>query len=214
MKLLSIFVGRPQKVTFKGNEVETGIFKEKIEGSVKVKTLNIEGDEQADLRVHGGVNKAVYAYPFQHYKFWENERPDLSFEAGKFGENLSIEGLDEKTVFVGNEYKIGSVIFKVTAPRMPCHKLGIKMEDPRFVKDFMQARLSGFYFSVKQEGIIEAGNSIELLKEGENELTIDETFLAYHSERNNKQLLHKTISTPDLPEDWIEFFKKRYDALA
>ena len=126
MELLSVFVGQPREVTYRGKPVLTGIFKEKVDGPVRVGKLNLEGDRQADLRVHGGVDKAVYAYPVEHYQYWREARPDLEFGSGMFGENLSLSGVDEKTVNIGDTFRIGSAEFQVSVPRMPCFKLGIK----------------------------------------------------------------------------------------
>ncbi|MEO1050982.1 MAG: MOSC domain-containing protein [Bacteroidota bacterium] len=211
MKLDSIFVGKPRQVENQGKMVTTGIFKEKITGPVGVTKLNVEGDQQADLKVHGGVEKAVYAYPSEHYQFWKEKRPNLAFGPGRFGENLSITGLSEKDVCIGDTYKIGSVVFMVKSPRMPCFKLGIKMNDPRFVKDFMDANLTGFYFCVLEEGEIEAGNRIEKIDEDGHGLTVDETARLYALDKDNNALLRKAASSPSLPTDWVEFYQKRLD---
>lgn len=212
MKLLSIYVGNIKTVNYQGREITTGIYKNLVEGAVKVKKLSLEGDKQADLSVHGGKDKAVYAYPSEHYEFWKNKRPDLSFEAGKFGENLSITGLNELEVYVGDTYKIGSAVFKVTSPRLPCFKLGIKMDNPNFIKDFLEAKLTGFYFSVEEEGIIEAGDEIIQLSQDEHKLSIDEMTRLYSEDRFNTPLLEKAVNTPSLSQDWVDFFQKRLGA--
>ena len=214
MKLQSIFVGLPRTVSHQGKEVSTGIFKEEIKGVVKVNQLNIEGDQQADLTVHGGINKAVYVYAAEHYDFWKKERSDLVFSPGVFGENLSVTGLDkEDEVFIGDEFKIGTTIFAVTSPRLPCFKLGIKMNDNKFVKDFMQAERTGFYFKVLTEGQIQPGNSIEQLSSDPNKLSVRDIVRLYGVEKNNKSLLEKAVNTSALPEDWREFFQKKLEKL-
>ena len=213
MKLLSIHVGRSKTVVYQGKEISTGIFKEEIKGQVKVNKLNLEGDQQADLSVHGGVDKAVYVYPFEHYAFWQKERSDLAFSAGIFGENLSITGLDETQVCIGDVFKIGTAVFSVTIPRLPCFKLGIKMNDKTFVKDFLQAERTGFYFKVQTEGIIQANDSIEKISTDSNQLSVREVFRLYYVEKDNSTLLKKAIHTQSLPDDWKEFFQKKLEKL-
>ena len=208
MKLNSIYVGKPREVEYNGQTVSTGIFKEEISGPVKVNFLNIEGDQQADLTVHGGRDKAVYAYPSEHYEFWKKERPDLTFAPGVFGENLSTTGLDEN-VCVGDTFKIGTVVFQVTNPRMPCYKLGIKMKDSRFIKDFMDARKNGFYLRVLEEGIIEAGDTIQKTGDDGHGLTIDEVIQLYTIRKQDVDLLEKAVNSPSLPKDWTEYFEVR-----
>lgn len=214
MKLLNIYVGKPKTIEVEGQSVSTGIFKDLITGPVKVSTLNIEGDGQADLRVHGGVNKAVYGYPSEHYVYWKENHPNLTFEGSAFGENLSVSGMFEKKVCVGDVYQIGTVKLQVTNPRMPCFKLGIKMNDPAFVGTFLEAGLMGFYFKVLEEGVIEAGNEIQLISQDGYGLTVDEVTLAYHKEKKNKELLTKAANSPSLPEDWTDFFLKKLKRLA
>lgn len=208
MQLQSIHVSLPKTIIHEGVEVTTGIFKELVTGPVKVERLHLAGDGQADLRVHGGVNKAVYAYPAQHYPFWETTRPDLQFGPGAFGENLSITGLDETDVCIGDRFKIGSATFAVTGPRMPCYKLGIKMGDPSFLGDFTDARKSGFYFKVLEEGTIEAGDPIEALGGDDYGLTVEQVVYTYVKGRRDRARLEFAINSPSLPEDWIDYFER------
>ncbi|MEM6829214.1 MAG: MOSC domain-containing protein [Bacteroidota bacterium] len=209
MKLVSIYAGKVREVAHNGRTVPTGIFKEEVTGKVKVTKLNIAGDQQADLSVHGGVDKAVYAYPREHYDFWKKERSDLDFQPGIFGENLSITGLNEENVCVGDEYKIGSVILSVTTPRMPCFKLGIKMNDNSMIKRFMDARKNGFYFKVLTEGIIEPGDAITPVGNDGYGLTIDEVIQLYTIKKEDANLLEKAIHAPNLVEDWKVYFQKK-----
>jgi len=209
MQLLSIFVGQPTTIEYNDRVVETGIFKQAITQKVRVGKLNIEGDRQADLKVHGGVNKAVYAYPSEHYGFWKAERPDLSFEAGVFGENLSVTGMWETAVCIGDTFRIGTTVLSVTSPRMPCFKLGVKMGDPRFVGDFLKANRSGFYFKVVEEGEIEPGDKIEQVEEDGYGLTIEEVVRLYTTDKSNQELLQKAVEVPSLPEDWKVFFQQK-----
>ncbi len=206
MRLESVFVGKPVKADYNGGRISTGIFKKLVEGPVKPTSFNIEGDKQADLTVHGGVDKAVYAYPVEHYDFWKKERPDLQFTPGLFGENLSTAGLDETHVCIGDVFEIGSIILQVTSPRMPCYKLGIRMNDSRFIKDFMKAEKNGFYFKVLKEGTIEAGDSILKVKQDGHRLTVAEVIQLYTTRKSDKDLLTKATTSPSLPQDWIDHF--------
>ena len=214
MQLISISVGKPKNVIHEGKEVSTGIFKKIINGPVKVKKLNLEGDGQADLKVHGGENKAVYAYPVEHYEYWKTAHPHLNFEGNAFGENLLISGLFEKEVCIGDRFQIGSAQVVVTTPRMPCFKLGIKMKDPSFVNAFMEAQLTGFYFKVLQEGEMVAGNEIIPLGNDDYGLTVHEVSSLYTTQKKNRELLKKAAESPSLPEDWTSFFQKKLDRLS
>jgi MOSC domain-containing protein YiiM len=149
MKLLSVNVGLPREVSWKGKTVMTGIFKEPVQGRVMVRSLNLDGDGQADLTVHGGVDKAVYAYPVEHYDYWRQELPDTDLPWGMFGENLTIEGVLEQGVNIGDRFRMGTAAVMVTQPRMPCYKLGIKFGRTDIVKRFLDSQRSGFYFSVR-----------------------------------------------------------------
>ena len=157
MKLISVQVGLPREVSWEGRTVTTGIFKEPIGGPVMVRTLNLDGDEQADLSVHGGPDKAVYVYPFEHYEYWRKELPGVKLPYGMFGENLTTEGLLEKDVNVGDRFRIGEAELVVRQPRMPCYKLGLKFQRADMVKRFLTSRRSGFYFAVLREGEVQAG---------------------------------------------------------
>lgn len=213
MKLLSIHIGKTVNVEFNGKKVETGIYKTQIDGPVKVSRLNIEGDQQADLTVHGGINKAIYAYPVEHYDYWTNSRPDLEFSPGVFGENLSVSGLLEGSVHIGDQFKIGEVVLQVTTPRLPCFKLGIKMGDPGFIKEFMLANRTGFYFKVIQEGYLDDGDPITQLKSNPFDLSVRDVVSLYSVEKSNKELLMKAVNSPGLPKDWIEHFEERLSSL-
>lgn len=175
--LVSINVGVPRQVEFGGEWVSTAIFKEPVNGPVRVRTLNLEGDRQADLTVHGGVAKAVYVYPSEHYPFWRSELPDIDFPFGAFGENLTTTGLLEHEVRVGDVLSIGTAEFAVTQPRMPCFKLGIRFGRADMVKRFMRAGRSGIYLRVTREGVIRAGDAIALIARDERAMTIADVFL-------------------------------------
>ena len=206
MQLQAIYTGKVREVQHQGKTMTTAIYKTLHQGPAQVTTTHIEGDEQANLKVHGGINKAVYAYPAQHYQHWQQARPDLNLAPGAFGENLAVTGLDEHQVCVGDTYRIGTTVLEVTTPRMPCHKLGAKVGDATFIKTFLQARLSGFYFKVLQTGTLQAGDAITKLGTDGHGLSIDEVVRLYHEDNRNIQLLQKAIDSPTLQADWKATF--------
>jgi len=152
MKLVAVSVGRPRDVVWRGKSVRTSIWKSPVTGKVRVGTLNLAGDEQADLSVHGGADKAVYVYPSEHYTYWRKELPGVELPWGAFGENFTSEGLFEAEVQIGDRLRVGTAEFVVTQPRLPCFKLGIRFNRPDLVKEFFRSRRTGFYVSVVREG--------------------------------------------------------------
>ena len=179
MQVISVNVGQPREVVWKGMSVLTGIFKDPVDGPVRISNLNLAGDRQADLTVHGGTEKAVYAYPAEHYDYWKKELPEVPFAWGKFGENLTTEGLAEDTLCVGDQVQFGSAVLKVTTPRMPCYKLALRFDRNDMIKRFLMSRRSGFYFSVVAEGEVRAGSKIEILSRDPRGVSIANVF--HHS---------------------------------
>jgi MOSC domain-containing protein YiiM len=176
MKLVALSVGGPEQIEWQGRIVRTSIFKTPVAGRARVVHDNIEGDEQSDLTVHGGTNKAVYAYPSEHYAAWRRELPDAELPWGAFGENLTIEGLLENEVWIGDHYRIGTAEFVVTQPRQPCYKLQIRFGRLDMVQRFQRSGRSGFYFRIEREGEIGAGDVIERLARGTKGVTIADVF--------------------------------------
>ena len=208
MKLLSVNVGLPREIEFHGKLVRTSMFKSPASGQVRVATLNLEGDEQSDLSVHGGVHKAVYAYPSEHYAFWREEVPGLDLSWGAFGENFTTEGLLEE-VQIGDRLRVGTAEFAVTQPRMPCFKLGIRFSRPEIVKRFLRSGRSGFYLAVLQEGQVTAGDSIEVLARDEHGVTVADIVNLYKTDATNQDLLRRASELPALPSFWRDHFRKR-----
>lgn len=209
MKLLAICTGKAREVVYNGQTVTTGIFKEEISGSAFVTKTGIESDQQANLKVHGGVNKAVYAYPSEHFEYWRAKRSDLEFYPGVFGENLSTTGLDESEVCVGDIFQFGGVTLSVTTPRMPCNKLGIKMKDKGFIKEFLRAERTGFYFKVLEEGEISAGDEIKKTGSDGYGLSIKELVQLHTTRKDDMELIEKAVHSPTLIESWRSGFAKR-----
>ena len=208
-KIVSLNVGLPREVTWKGDSVITGIFKAPVTGPIMLRSLNLDGDQQADLSVHGGVHKAVYAYPSEHYDFWRKELPDMNLPFGMFGENLTTEGLLEDSVNIGDRFRVGKAELMVTQPRMPCYKLGIKFGRADMVKRFLVSRRTGFYFSVIQEGEVEAGDEIELLDRDKNGLTVADIVRLYAFEKDDLKTLRRALETEALPASWRDYFRQR-----
>ena len=209
MKIISVNVGLPRLVLRNGEPVSTGIFKEPVAGRVMMRTLNLDGDRQSDLSVHGGPEKAVYVYPSEHYKFWKRELPDMDLPWGMFGENFTTTGLFETEVNIGDKFRIGTAEVMVTQPRMPCYKLGIRFGRPDIIKRFLISERSGFYLSVLKEGEVGAGDEFELLEKNESGVKVVDVTRLYSTDRDNVDLMRRAIATDALPASWREYFLKR-----
>lgn len=178
-RIISVNVGVPRKMTVKGKTVTTGIFKEPVKDRVMLRRLNLDGDRQADLSVHGGAEKAVYAYPKEHYEYWQHELLGNKLSWGMFGENFTTEGLLEDAVNVGDQFCVGTAELAVTQPRFPCYKLGIKFGRADMVKRFLTSGRTGFYLSVIQEGEVGAGDTIELIRREKDSVTVSNLVRMY-----------------------------------
>ena len=209
MKLLSVNVGLPREIEWKGKIVRTSIFKAPVTGRVRVAKLNVEGDQQSDLTVHGGLDKAVYAYPSEHYAFWHQELPGVDLPQGVFGENFTTSGLLEETLHIGDRLRVGSAEFVVTQPRMPCFKLGIRFNRPDMVKRFLQSGRTGFYFAVINEGEVAPGDSIELLERDEHNIPVADIVNLYRGDATNQDMLRRVSELASLPNSWRDYFRKR-----
>jgi len=209
MRVLSVNVALPREVTRDGLAVTTAIFKQPVSGRVPLRRLNLDGDRQADLTVHGGPNKAVYVYPSEHYAYWATELPDRPLGWGMLGENLTTEGLLETEVHVGDRFRVGTAEVVVTQPRMPCYKLGIKLGRPEMVERFLASRRSGFYLAVLREGEIGAGDSIELLERDPHQVAITDVVRIYVQDRDDVDTLRRVLQVEALPEHWRERFRQQ-----
>jgi MOSC domain-containing protein YiiM len=209
LRLLSLNVGLPRQVRFQGELVTTGIFKKPVQGSVRLRKLNLEGDKQADLKVHGGVDKAVYAYAGEHYDYWRQELPDMSLPWGMFGENFTTEGMFEESVNIGDQFKVGTANLIATQPRMPCYKLGVKFGSMDMIKRFLASGLTGVYFKVMKEGELEQGDEIKLIKKAENSVTVKDIVRIYTIDKDDIQTIERAIKIKDLPNGWRYHFIKQ-----
>lgn len=208
MKVVSLNVGRPREVPWDGGTVLTSIFKEPVGTRLKVSKLNIEGDEQSDLSVHGGPDKAVYAYPSEHYPPWREELTGTELDWAAFGENLTTEGLTEG-VGIGDRFRIGSAEFIVTQPRMPCFKLGIRLGRADVLRRMLKSGRTGFYFSVAVEGEVGAGDEIELIGKSEDGLTVADVVALFASGAKDKEILRRAMRSAALPRSWKDYFGER-----
>lgn len=209
MKVLSVNVGLPREVVTDSRVVLTSIFKSAVSGRIPVRNHNLAGDRQSDLSVHGGRAKAIYAYPHEHYDFWRGELPDVDLQPGHFGENLTIEGLLEADVYVGDRLRVGSCELVVTQPRMPCFKLGIRFGRADMVKRFLDSRRSGFYLAVAIEGDVAAGDAITMVERHPAAVGIAELLRLYLGETGDAERLREVIAIPALSEGWRSDLRRR-----
>ena len=199
MKIISLNVGLPRTVSWKGHEVSTGIFKDPVEGPLMLRRLNLDGDRQADLEVHGGRAKAVYAYASEHYKPWRKELREPKLSWGNFGENWTTEGLREDEACIGDRFRIGEALVMVTQPRFPCYKLAIRMGRDDILERFLKSRRSGIYFSVLEEGLVNAGDTIERVHRDPAGVTIADINRAYIKEGDYIPLMRRAVLHNELP---------------
>jgi MOSC domain-containing protein YiiM len=211
VKVVSVNVGLPREVSWQDRVVTTGIFKEPTGGRIMVRTLNLDGDRQADLTVHGGVDKAVYAYPSEHYEYWQAELPGMDLPWGVFGENFTTEGLLEKAACIGDRFRIGETEVIVTEPRMPCYKLGIKFGRADIIKRFLASRRTGFYFAVVREGTVGAGDAMELLRREQQEISVADITRLYAFEKADLKTLRRAVEVEALPESWKGYFRHQIE---
>ena len=211
--LISVNVGLPKTVQFRDRSVTTGIFKNPVEGPVALRQHDLEGDGQADLSVHGGPTKAVYVYPNQHYTYWREELPDVELGWGHLGENFTVDSMDEESIYIGDEFRVGTTRLVVTEPRMPCFKLGVRFGRADMPKGFLQSGRSGFYFGVLEEGHVQAGDAVELISKHPDGLAVADVTSLYTIERGNVALLKKAISVAALPDSWTGYFEHQLERL-
>ena len=211
MKIVSVNVGLPRPVEWRGRRIMTGIFKDPVAGKIAVRKLNLDGDRQADLSVHGGVHKAVYAYPSEHYPFWRHELEMSDLPWGAFGENLTTAGWWEDEIHIGDRFRAGTAEFIVTQPRMPCFKLALRFDRDDVIERFLESGRPGFYLAVEKEGDLEAGDSFERIHEDERHVRVVDIVRLYvdRQARTDPDLLRRVVAVEALPESWREYFQRR-----
>jgi MOSC domain-containing protein YiiM len=214
VKLVSVNVSLPREVIWKGKTVTTGIFKEPVSGRVTLRRLNLDGDRQADLSVHGGPDKAVYFYPAEHYEYWRGEPPEMDLPFGMFGENLTTDGILETGVSIGDRIRVGGAEVVVTQPRLPCYKLGVRFQSDDMVKRFIESGRSGFYGSVLREGEVGAGDAVEMMARDERQIPVPEITRLYITKRYDQadlETVRRVTQVQALPESWRSYFRTRLE---
>jgi MOSC domain-containing protein YiiM len=205
-RIHSVNVSLPKEINFEGQKVTTGIFKEPVKGRVMLRMLNLDGDRQADLTVHGGSDKAVYLYPIEHYEYWRRIFLNIKMLNGMFGENFTSEGLMEDEVYVGDAFQIGSSKVIATQPRMPCYKLGIKFGRMDIIKKFLTSGHSGIYFRVLEEGQVGGGDTIDRIRKDPNRITISDIVRLYANDRKDIESMRRAVKVEALPDGWNTIF--------
>jgi MOSC domain-containing protein YiiM len=209
MRVMSVNISAGRTVSYGGEDVETGIFKESVDGPVRIHRLGVEGDRVADLSVHGGEWKAVYAYAWEHYEWWAGQLPHADLKPGAFGENLTISGLDEEDVAVGDVLRVGTALLVAVQPRQPCFKLGLKFDDLRMVKRFLNSERWGIYFRVAEEGVVERGDSVEPVSRVVPRLAVPALMRLWLDPDRRAAETRRALALPDLPPRWREILKEK-----
>jgi MOSC domain-containing protein YiiM len=216
MKVMSVNIGLPREVTWHGRSVTTGIFKEPVHSRVAMRKLNLDGDGQADLSVHGGEYKAVYCYSLAHYDYWKKELPPRELPMGIFGENLTLDSFLEGSVHVGDQFSVGSAEVVVTQPRLPCYKLGIRFGADDMVKRFLVSGRSGFYLAVTREGEVGTGDEMRAISRDPNGVPVSEITRLYFEERySNADVvwMQRALRLEALPQGWKEYFREQLEQI-
>lgn len=209
MHVVSVNVGLPREIRYQGRIIRTGIFKAPVAGRVRVSALNLAGDRQADPTVHGGPNKAIYAYPVEHYDFWRKELPGVDLPMGSFGENLTTAGVLEKELNIDDRLCIGSVELIATEPRLPCYKLSARFMREDMVKRFLKSRRTGFYFAVAVEGTVGAGDPIHFLSREKNRVSVADITRLYAFDKKDFTGMRRAVEVSALPDSWRDYFRER-----
>ncbi|MDQ2794259.1 MAG: MOSC domain-containing protein [Bacteroidota bacterium] len=212
MQLISVNIAEPSDVEWQGKTVRTSIFKQPVGGPIQVLADSLAGDGQADLRHHGGADKAVYAYPAEHWAYWSAQLPPEKLVPGAFGENLTTAGLLESEVRLGDCFRVGSAILKAMQPRVPCFKLNVRLDDDQMVRRFQRAGRSGIYFSIVQPGTVQAGDSIELLQRSEHAVTVQQVADCYYAREPDRPTVQAILEVPFLRPSLRAHFLALYEA--
>ena len=212
MKLISLNTGLPREVAWHGRSVTTAIYKQPVAGRVALRTLNLDGDRQADLTVHGGKYKAVYCYPIAHYDYWKAKLPGRELPTAIFGENFTIDGPLENAVHLGDRFSVGSAEVIVTQPRLPCYKLGVRFQADDMVRRFLASRQTGFYLAVTREGEVGAGDEIKVIARDPHGVPVSEITRLYIAKRYGDDdviSLRRALQVSVLPGSWKDYFRER-----
>jgi MOSC domain-containing protein YiiM len=207
-RLLAVNVGRPREIEWEGKTVRTAIWKEPVEGPRMVRRINIDGDDHADRLAHGGEHRAVFVYQIDSYRYWERQLGRDDFVYGQFAENLTVEGLADDEVCIGDRYRIGEALFEVTQPRVTCYRVGIRMNEPAMPTLLVAHHRPGFYFRVREEGVVQAGDEIEKVADGPEQLTVAEIDGLLYLTNKSRALIERALRVQALSEGWQRSFRE------
>ena len=210
MKAISLNISLPQVITFHNKKEKTGFFKKAVDHSINLGLEDVKDDCVIDRVNHGGKDKACYLYSHDHYDYWKQFYPALLWDYGMFGENITLSGMDESKIRIGDVYKIGSAIVQVSQPRQPCYKLGIKFGNQKIVKEFCAAPYPGIYVRVLQEGLVNKEDVFELNQTSLNSMTVLEVFQLIYMKNPSKEMLIKACSDSFLAESVRKYFLKKH----
>lgn len=208
MKIISTNIGRPTQISWNGRETLTGIYKYPVDRPLYLDVEQVEGDTVSDRRVHGGTYKACYLFSTDQYPYWREKYPHLDWSWGMFGENLSVEGLDETQLWIGNIYRLGSALVQVSQPREPCYKLGIRFGDQRILREFIEHGYPGSYLRILEQGKVSSGDSMELVEGAKVPISIHEFFQLLYAREKDQGLLRRAMDNPALSPSKRESLKK------
>ena len=214
MTIVSLNVGLPRDVLWHGHTITTGIFKEPVEGRIRLRKLNLDGDRQADLTVHGGEDKAVYCYPLAHYAYWKKKLPGRDIPLGMFGENFTLDGPLEDTIHLGDRFSVGTAEVIVTQPRLPCYKLGVRFGSDAIINRFLASGRGGFYVAVTREGQVATGDEMQPVARDSRAVPVMEITRLYLAKKFNREdisSLRRALQVPALPDSWKDYFRDRLD---
>ncbi len=209
MRVIATNIGKVTEIEYRGKKVKTGIYKYPVQDGIFLGPEDVENDDVVDRRFHGGVDKACYLYSADFYDYWKPLYPDLNWTYGMFGENLTVQGLNEQDIYVGNQYQIGEAIVEVSQPRQPCFKFGHKMGDPGILKQFINTTFSGIYVRVLKKGLVKPEDKMELLVEKKSNPTIAEVFYCLYQPELKRSVLDKILACDELAESPKKEIKKR-----
>ena len=208
-RILEICVGKPQPIEVNGKLEDSGIFKREVSGTVPLSLLNLEGDEQANLKYHGGRSKAVYVYSASHYPYWQEALGKESLQPSQFGQNVTVDGLADDTVRIGDVFQLGTALVEVAQPRIPCAKLGVRLGDPEFANKFLMAGRLGYYLYVVEEGVLAVGDEMRLVQRPEHEVTVADLWQTTFTQQRSLDVAQQALQLPHVDEGW----KKRLRAI-
>ena len=210
MEIISTNIAEPKIVNWQGKEFKTGIFKYPVDYSLQLEKTDVKGDAVMDRKFHGGIDKACYLFSEDHYPFWKKKYPQLDWVYGMFGENLTVKNCNEKDIYIGDTYEVGSAIIQSSQPRQPCFKLGIRFNDQSVIKEFINQPFPGVYFRVIKEGKVKRGDKFNLIDRVEDGISIAEVFSVLYQKQEDNALISKALNNPFLSEDCKNNIEKKF----